>query len=306
MRGRVRPPLIIVAFLALVAVASAWADIAALFPEMEGWKQEGEPDVYLPDNLFEYMDGSAELYLAYDFQEMGTLGYADGRGGSVTVDIYRLGDPRCAYGIYSQERPRDPDYLAVGAQGYHDPGVVNYCQGDYYVKILGYDLASDESALIAVAKEVSASLSSAPGAPDADIEKALPVVLSCFPSKGKVPHSERYLARDFLGLEFLRSAFVAEYDLGQERARAFIIEAADPAEAEAMVERFRTVAVERGGQVGKRDDALRLQDPRQTAGPATLKWRERYIWGVVGGDPTLLDPVLHGLERGLKDQRLLQ
>lgn len=317
MRNSAWAPLVVTALL-LLTVAPAGADITAMFPDMIGWERDGEPAVYLPDNLFEYINGAADLYLAYDFQEMGTLNYWDKHGGSVSVEIYRLGDARCAYGIYSQERPRDPSYVELGAQGYHDPGVLNFCQGDHYVKILGYELADGEkAALTAVANSISAKISSAkvdstesgPGEAGEAVragDKTLPAALSCFPATGKVPNTERYIARDFLGQEFLRSAFVAEYDIGELGSRAFIIEARDADEAKSMVERFRKSVADRGGKVEESDGVVCLRDPRQGAGPVTLKRHGSYVWGVVGDDLRALGAVLRGIEENLKEQQLLE
>ncbi len=309
---------LVVATLAMLAVAPAWADITVMFPDVIGWEREGEPAVYLPDNLFEYIDGAADLYLAYDFQEMGTLNYAYGRGGSVSVEIYRLGDARCAYGIYSQERPRDPSYVELGAQGYYDPGVLNFCQGDHYVKILGYELADGEkAALTTIANGISAKISSAQtdstdgetgqsSGADRAGDKTLPAALSCFPATGKVPNTERYIATDFLGQEFLRSAFVAEYDIGEQGSRAFIIEARDADDAKGMVDLFRKSVVDRGGKVEESDGVVHLRDPRQSAGPVTLKRHGNYVWGVVGDDLQALGAVLRGIEENLKEQHLLE
>jgi len=309
---------LVVTVLFLLAAAPAWADITVMFPDMIGWEREGEPAVYLPDNLFEYITGAADLYLAYDFQEMGTLNYAYGRGGSVSVEIYRLGDAKCAYGIYSQERPRDPSYVESGAQGYYDPGVLNFCQGDHYIKILGYELADGEKvALAAVANSISAKISSARvdstesgsgegSGTDRAGDKTLPAALLCFPATGKVPNTERYIARDFLGQEFLRSAFVAEYDIGEQGSRAFIIEARDADDAKGMVDRFRKSVADRGGKVEESDGVVCLRDPRQSAGPVTLKRHGNYVWGAVGDDLRALGTVLRGIEENLKEHHLLE
>jgi len=284
---------------------------------MIGWEREGEPAVYLPDNLFEYINGAADLYLAYDFQEMGTLNYAYGRGGSVSVEIYRLGDAKCAYGIYSQERPRDPSYVESGAQGYYDPGVLNFCQGDHYIKILGYELADGgKSAMTAVANSISAKISSARvdstgsgsgegSGTDRAGDKTLPAALLCFPATGKVPNTERYIARDFLGQEFLRSAFVAEYDIGEQGSRAFIIEARDADDAKAwwivFARAWRTAAAK-----------WRKVTGGLPAGPATkrrpgdAKTARQLRLGRGRRRSSSSGTVLRGIEENLKEHQLLE
>ena len=34
-----------------------------VFPEMDGWKQDGKPQVFSPKTLYEYINGAADLYL---------------------------------------------------------------------------------------------------------------------------------------------------------------------------------------------------------------------------------------------------
>ena len=49
-------------------------DIAGIFPGFEDWTKKGKPDLYTPDNLFEYINGAAEVFLSYDFVKLATVG----------------------------------------------------------------------------------------------------------------------------------------------------------------------------------------------------------------------------------------
>lgn len=75
---------------------------AFVFPEVVGWKQSGEIQTYKPDTLFEYIDGGADLYLAYDFQELRMAEYSNEKKASVVIEIYHHKTPIDAFGIYSQ------------------------------------------------------------------------------------------------------------------------------------------------------------------------------------------------------------
>ncbi len=46
-----------------LAVSTAQADVTGMFPEMDGWESEGDPEVYDAGNLFEYINGAADLYI---------------------------------------------------------------------------------------------------------------------------------------------------------------------------------------------------------------------------------------------------
>jgi hypothetical protein len=108
--------------LILGVVNPLWAsppDLKAfVFPEMAGWKQSGEIQTFLPKTLFEYINGGADLYLTYDFQELKVAEYSNEKKASVTIEVYRHRTPTHAFGIYSQERLPDANFVDIGTQGY--------------------------------------------------------------------------------------------------------------------------------------------------------------------------------------------
>jgi hypothetical protein len=116
-----------------------------VFPEMGGWKQDEKPQVFSPRTLYEYIDGAADLYLTYEFQDLNVAEYKGGGKAAVTVEVYRHGDSTQAFGIYSQERLANARFLDIGAQGYQEPNVLNFVAGPYYVKINGYSTGAEVS-----------------------------------------------------------------------------------------------------------------------------------------------------------------
>jgi hypothetical protein len=289
------------ALLCLVLLAAgAPADITALFPKMDGWHPEGDPQVYTADNLFEYIDGAADLYLTYDFKELGTLTYYDDQGRGLTIDIYQQGDDANAFGIYSQERPTPMDEVEIGAQGYYDLGILNFCQGPYYVKLSGFDLGDfDEDMLTAVGKIVSAKIGGG---------KELPKALACFPKDALISNSQRYIAKDVFGHGFLHSAFVAQYRSDRNSStRAFIIEADDEADATGMLSAYLDFVKEKGGTVTDNDGVYRFQDPAaRSAGEISLKKSGDYIWGISTPIETTASAFIAGVQQNLEAEGLLK
>src|SRR5579871_5973910 len=83
--------------------AGAQADLSALFPKsnaVPGWALQEGPKYYSGDQLFDYMDGAAEIPKAYTFQRLATAKYH--RGTTVLeVAIFAMGDAADAFGYYS-------------------------------------------------------------------------------------------------------------------------------------------------------------------------------------------------------------
>ncbi len=120
----------------LLFASGGWAqEGASLFPIVPGWTVTTDTTVYTPDNLYDLIDGAADVYLSYGFTDLHLANYRDGKGTEVRVELYRHNTPANAFGIYSQERKPDYHFISVGAQGYRDEGVLNFLAGRYYVKV---------------------------------------------------------------------------------------------------------------------------------------------------------------------------
>jgi hypothetical protein len=295
---RIFSALVICVCLAMTASAGV-TELKPLFPVMDGWEPEGDPEVYGPEDLFEYINGSAEMFLDFDLQDMGTLNYFDGYGRNVLVEIYNQGDANNAFGMYSQEKPRPANLVEIGAEGYYAEGLLNFFRGNYYVKIQGFDLEDqDEAMLTIVAKIVSQNIGG---------KKQVPPVLDCFPSDAMVRNTERFVSKNVFGHGFLHSAFIADYRSdGSQNTRGFIIVAKDAADADAMLAAYVKLVEDSGDTVVDNGGVLRFTDPMsRTAGPMTVKKAGGYIWGMSTESEDTGLVFVTGVERNLRAAKLL-
>jgi hypothetical protein len=274
-----------------VRASSVMAD---LFPKVKGWSFKGNPDIYTPDNLFEYINGAAEVFLMYDFEKLATLTYENQAKQSITVEIYRHRDKIFGFGIYAQEKPEKSAFLQIGTQGYYETGVLNFFKGRYYVKISSFDIKKGEEQILkALAADVAAKL---------DGDKGFPKAIASFPAKGLVANSERYIAKHFLGHRFLHSAFTAEYKIGGKERQIFIIEAENKAEAEKMIKEYQGFAKTKGIAAEAVDGGVRFVDPYyKSSGPMNLKQRGKYLWGLFGEDADKVSFYMKQIEKNLFD-----
>ena len=99
---------------ALPAVAAAGVPPrgdTALLPAdgFNGWKKTGNLRVFTDADLYGYIDGGAELFLEFGFEQLTQQRYAKA-GGEFTVDLYRMSDPTASLGVYlfkcGNESPR--------------------------------------------------------------------------------------------------------------------------------------------------------------------------------------------------------
>jgi hypothetical protein len=187
---------------------------------------------YVPDTLYKYMDGGADIYVLYDFQ---LLLHQEFRAKEVelTVDIFDMGVPDNAFGMYASERSPNYDFISIGAEGYKNQGILNFLQGRYYVKLAAFGEGAD-AVLDQFARALSASIGGEP---------EFPVLLRQLPQANKKPRSEQYLLKDPLGLSFLGPAYVATYADGAQESTLLISVAPTAADAEQrmklLTEHFR-------------------------------------------------------------------
>jgi len=190
-------------------------------------KPQGESSFYKPDTLYQYIDGGADVYLLYDFQILLHQDFKSG-GAEVTADIYDMGKPEDAFGIYSAERSPNYNYILVGAEGYHSKGVLNFFQDRYYVKLAASGAGADVL-LDQFARTLSARIAGV---------RTLPPVLSQIPRLHRVRHSEQYVRKDPLGHAFLAPAYIVAYSSTPKESKLLISVANDPASAKGRLDQL--------------------------------------------------------------------
>jgi hypothetical protein len=281
-------------------MAAAQETMVDIFPEIPGFQKKGAAEIFEPDNLFEYIDGAADVYLSYDFQELGTLSYENAKKQSITVDIYRHSNSDNGFGIYSQEKPTDGNFIPIGTQGYYEEGNLIFFKDRYYVKLSGFDLQGQDRQIL----EKTASL----------IDKKLegkpvfPLPLACFPEKGKIKNSERFILRNFLGHAFLHSAFVCDYRIVNQQFQIFIIQAASQKDVQAILDDYAGF-MEKKGSAFQADSTggYRFQDPYyRSRGNMNLKKKGRFIWGLFSDNLELSRFYMDNIEQNLIARKLIQ
>jgi hypothetical protein len=246
--------------------------LVELLPGGDAWQASEHPHQYLPETLFEYINGAAESYIGYDFKELLVAQYTKkgAPAGSLTLEIYDMGNSRNAFGIYGAERYPESLFIPVGAQGYYEDGSLNFLAGRYYIKLMCFDCGTDaEQLLTSVSRDIAGRVRDQPG---------FPPPLAAFPGQGLVAHSEKFILRNFQGLSFLGNGFQAGYRLQGFEFECFIVESRDEAQAEAAalqyLDHYRSV----GATIQANADGWEFRDKYLLNVFAAR--RGRYLFGV--------------------------
>ncbi len=243
---------------------------ASLFPHISGWNCTEDSVVYTPNNLWDIIDGAADLFLEYNFVSLHIARYVKSDTLEIKVELYEHRAAEDAFGMYSQERDTGYHFVSIGVQGYLEEGVLNFCAGQYYVKISTIQSGQAvQRALVEVGSEVEKHLKQPVSFPEA---------FRLLPLEGKLRNTELYIAKNFLGYGFFGNAFVASYGLGEAAFRIFVMKFESPKRAtEAFDEYIRTLP----------KDSIRtyshthyvVHDPHH--GPIEFILKQNYLAGIV-------------------------
>jgi hypothetical protein len=232
----------IILYICLLASSQILISQEITFPGLQGYKTVTDYPVYTTENLWDFIDGAAETYISYNFENLHVAEYKKGKN-VIKLEIYRHKDNIQAFGIYSSERSPGFNYINIGAQGYKIDGSLNFFKGKYYVKMRTYSKSEKTlQSLGTLALKVADML---PG------ESLMPKALSEFPEEGKKKNQESYVRESVLGHEFLQGAFKALYEVGNINFSIFIIDRISTEESRLIVKNWLSKAgVEMDDQTG--------------------------------------------------------
>ena len=221
--------------------------IARLVPESLGaWQPSEEPDeaTYDRRTVFEYMDGAGEVFLQYAYREMFVRRLRDSTGDEMTLEVYDMGKPADAFGIFT--RFRTGEEMGVGQGSSYVPGHLNFWKGRYFGSV--YTLRGGDTARAAVLEAGAAIAGAIPetGRP--------PALLALLPEADLIADSVRYFHtftelnrhfflsdRDLLELAGTADVALGNYRRGEEYAYLFVVRYPEKKRAAAAGAAFRQV-----------------------------------------------------------------
>jgi hypothetical protein len=176
-----------------------------------------------PVNLYEEIDGEAELYLPYGMEHLtvAVLGRNARPGSEVRLELFRMASPRDAYGIWSQYRYPDQEVLRIPpSEAVVSDTSADFFRGETFVRIRSKPGDGSRNEVIGIASEIVALIEGS-GAPPEEAR-----ALDGLP--GRVPGSILYQKRAMLGYECLAPGFEAKFSTAGASGRyLFLPPAAD-------------------------------------------------------------------------------
>jgi len=154
-------------------------DLTVLLPDaIDGWKVAAKDQSYNRDNLYEYIDGGAELYLSYGFKKVISRTYSKPDQPDMVVDLFDMGTSQNAFGVFSHARETVDKTFGQGSQ--YTEGLLLFWKDHYFISI---ETVESKNAVFNLARKIEMAIAK---------EGPLPEILTLLPQQSLVRESIRY------------------------------------------------------------------------------------------------------------------
>ncbi|MBI4768576.1 MAG: hypothetical protein HY787_28975 [Deltaproteobacteria bacterium] len=253
--------------------------------EAAGWKWDGKEMKYDSKTVFKYMNGAAELYLAYDFQNLRVRRFEKPNQPPITLELYDMASSENAYGVFSFERQDEAAGIGQGSE--FGGGLLRFWKGKYFVSLYADGEGTEVESAIPTIGRAAADLIQETG-PE-------PKLVDSIPGKefGLVDRSVRYLKshvllnqrffishQNILNLNRRTKAVLVQYTRENQKVHLLLIRYPGLKEARDAYQSFRSAYLPEAG--GK--DLLKTEDQKWTM----VRQRGEAVI-VVFGAPTAVD-----------------
>ena len=225
----------IAGIIALMMTSSATADSFRALQEslpkkINGWKASTEDHLYNEKSIFEYINGGAEVYRAYNMKQCLARRYSIEKGPAIVLDIFDMGSARDAFGVFTHDT--DGNAVAVGQEGRYRPGWLSFWKHRYFISIyMEEETAEAEKAVLELGRNVASKITESGNKPK---------LLLKLPKDGLQAQSIRYLHHpiilnyhyyisdeNILNISPHTEAVLASYQWGDHEAQLLIVKYPD-------------------------------------------------------------------------------
>jgi len=227
-----------------------------------GWVRSERPRKVNRKNIFDYMNGAGELYLAYSFVGLDVWNYENPDGPRILLEVYEMKDSPDAFGVLSFDL--NGEEIGIGQRSVYAVGLLRFWKGKHFARILAEaETPQAKAAVLEIGKNVAAEL---PG------KGSLPELVAWLPQTGLLPASVHYfhtkicldyfyyLADDnILNLGEKTDAVIADYRTPSGKAKLLVVEYDSEASSLGAWESFHKVYLNQKPPEGNVVDSKKIE-----------------------------------------------
>jgi hypothetical protein len=133
--------LIILPFFLLVALSYVNGqdknNIAKILPEdgyFKNWRVKDSIRTFTGEDLFSYIDGGADIYLEYGFNQVVSCKYRNLQATDIHVEVYKMTSDTAAFGIFTINSSGKGQPIDLGNKAYVYDYYLDFLKGPYFVR----------------------------------------------------------------------------------------------------------------------------------------------------------------------------
>ena len=130
-----------------------------------GWRLADGSRRYAGRQIYQYMDGAAEVHRMYGFRALQVWRYRRGRA-SIKVELFDMGSAAGAFGDFTHARDLEGETVKVGQDGHHQSGVLWFWKGRHLACVSSRSAGVVLDDLLQLGRVVAGSTGSAGERPD--------------------------------------------------------------------------------------------------------------------------------------------
>jgi hypothetical protein len=205
----------------------------------------GAPESFTPDNLYDKIDGKAELYLAAGFVQLRCQRFAlkDAPDQWLEWFVYDMGNLPQAFSVFSTQRRAEGQTLNVTEYAYQTKNALYFVHGSSYVEAVA---SSAGEPLMKAMQTLAAHFVAANPAAGSRLSQ-----LEMLPTENLVPGSYALQSADAFGFDQFKNVFTARYHVQDAEAMAFVTACSSVAAADALRDGYRSFLLANGGKESK-------------------------------------------------------
>lgn len=212
---------LVVVLLGAFSMGKVKSELALLLPDaIKGWKVSAKDQIFNRDNLYNYIDGGAELYLSYGFKHVISRAYKKPGQPDIVVDLFDMETSRNAFGVFSHSRETVDNTFGQGSQ--YAEGLLLFWKDRYYISVFAIpETVESKEAVFDFARKIEMAIAK---------EGPLPEILTLLPQQSLVEESIRYFRhhawlnshyfvadQNILHIDENTDALLAKYGEGEKR-----------------------------------------------------------------------------------------
>ena len=205
------------------------------------WIAEPADHVYDEKTIFRYINGSAEVYKAYNMKQCLSRRYSTSSGPNIVLDIFDMQTSQDAFGVFTHDT--DGETMPIGQGALYRPGWLSFWKHRFFISIyMEEETDSAKKAVLELGKEIAALI---------DRDGAKPHIISRLPKEGLQTEKIHYLHHpvilnyhyyladeNILNITAHTEAVLASYKTRGESARLLLVVYPDNHDALKALKRF--------------------------------------------------------------------